>query len=443
MSHELIRLTSKLYNTPHLVEEHYLNSVMTYLNDRNLNKIEMAVEKKVKSTKELAYNPDTKVGVLAIQGPLTYLQHDAVCSEPAVSYSQLQNEFDMMIKAGAETIVLDVDSPGGEAYGMYELGRYLRSEADKNNIQLISYVDGLAASAGYGLASAAHKIIANPMAEVGSVGVVVKLRNSNKAMQKMGVEDTYIYAGKSKIPFDAEGGFTESFLSDIQEKVDSLYSSFVSYVADMRGISVESVKNTEAKTFLVDKALELGLVDEVMSREQFFTYLADVVQKEEKMLGSHKLFKTSKVEETFDMNELTELTAKLEGVQTLLADAEVAKEAALSELTSKVAELSVAVEKIASLEAVVAQADASEATRKTEARKQRLSQVVPADKVEALMSTVGVLDEASFEAIATTFEAQAKVEKENVLFKEIGVDGEADSTKEDATTKLIKAKYKN
>lgn len=65
----------------------------------------------------------------------------------------------------------------------------------------------MSASAAFGLSVAAHEIIANPDAELGSVGVVVKLRNMNKAMNNAGVEDTYIYAGDSKIPFKEDGSF--------------------------------------------------------------------------------------------------------------------------------------------------------------------------------------------------------------------------------------------
>src|SRR5690606_27753082 len=112
----------------------------------------------------------------------------------------------------------------------------------------------------------------------GSIGVVVKLRNMNEAMKRAGVEDTYIYAGDSKVPFDADGKFTPDFLDDIQGKVNALYVEFAQHVSAMRGISHESVVATQAKTFMADQAIELGLADKKMTLSEFAEYLADISQ---------------------------------------------------------------------------------------------------------------------------------------------------------------------
>ena len=276
---KLLRLTSILYNTPHLMLPASLERVFTYLDDRN-NHAELAVqlEKKPKE-RNVQYVAETQVGVLSVSGPLTYIEYEAMCGEQNSSYQQIVDDFDKLCSMGAKTIVMDVDSPGGMAYGMAETGRYLRKKADEKGIQLVAYVDGVSASAAFGLSVAAHEIIANPDAELGSVGVVVKLRNMNKAMNNAGVEDTYIYAGDSKIPFKEDGSFREDFLADIQYKVDALYQQFTEYVADMRGIDVGVVKSTQAKVLIAQDAIKIGFADKVMTREDFSNYLADLVEK--------------------------------------------------------------------------------------------------------------------------------------------------------------------
>lgn len=208
-------------------------------------------------------------------------------------------DVESLISSGAKTIVFDTDSPGGEAYGVFESAKRIRTMADQAGVKVITYVDGMAASAAYALASISDEIIMNPSAEVGSIGVVVRLRNTNKAMKTMGVEDTYVFAGKSKIPFNAEGDFAEEFLSDLQEKVNVLYGEFTSHVAQMRGMTAEAVTNTEAKTFLADKAIQLGLADKAMEVEEFYSYLSTVASGEtnSKMLTARFLNK-SKQEDT-------------------------------------------------------------------------------------------------------------------------------------------------
>jgi signal peptide peptidase SppA len=445
LTHQVLRITNKLYNTPHLIEQKQFDNIVTYLNDRNNSPdFKIDIDSK-KQTSFYEYNPDTKIGMIEVNGALTYKSTgwEAMCG--GFSYEQLQESVQSLITEGAKTILMVMDSPGGEAYGMMETGKTIRKLADDNNVKIVSYVDGLAASAGYGLAVASHEIISNPMSEVGSIGVVVKLRNTNKAMKKLGVEDSYVFAGKSKIPFDSEGEFTQEFINDIQMKVDTLYNEFTSYVSEMRGISLEGVRNTEAKTFLSNAALELGLVDKVMTREEFSNYLADIVQKENSM----KFFKlnsdTTKVsmkEEYSDMSQITELQAELDGVRTLLSESETKLQEAFSVAEAKSAE---AVELALTLEKVKEELSALQAEKAqaiVAARKEKLSALLPVDQVEAMYESTKVLDQTAFSTIVSTLEAKTKAEKESTMFKEVGAEGEADASADSSVAKILEAKYK-
>lgn len=420
MSHKLLRLTSKLFNTPHLMESQALNAVLSVLDSRNSGDFELRVktpEEKKSKKKELQYNQDTRVGIISVDGPLTYIEYAAVCGEEPSSYQSIESQFDQLIDAGAKTVILTIASPGGEAYGMMETGRYMRKKADENNIKLLSYVDGLAASAGYGLAASAHEVIANPESELGSIGVVVRLRNVNKAMQSMGVEDTYIYAGNSKIPFTEEGEWREDFLDDIQGKVEALYEAFAQYVADMRGIGIEAVKATEAKTFLAEQAVALKLADKTMTREEFFNYLADNTEVTP-MLG--KLL--GKKEEKVEMVELEALQAQMADLTAKLDDAEKIKAEALAAIATMKEELSAANEALAQYrdaEAAIAEAAVK---AKKDAREAAMSALLSVEEVQKLSATFESLDDAAFEAVMDTYRVRASAE--DAAFKEIGFEGD-------------------
>ena len=248
MAGKLLRLTEKIYNTPHLMAPASLENAVRYLQSRNMGlvvegqEVQLAISGgKKRRPDEVAYNVDTGVGVISVDGPLTYVEYQGICGEQNASYQQIKEEFDTMLSMGAKVIVFDVDSPGGEAYSCLETAKYIRQKADENNVRLVGYVDGLAASASYALVSAMHEVILNPMAEAGSIGVVVQLMNFSKMEKSMGVERQYIFAGDSKIPFNADGDFSESFLADIQDRVDSLYQEFIGHVAEMRGIEKDLV----------------------------------------------------------------------------------------------------------------------------------------------------------------------------------------------------------
>lgn len=437
---KLLRLTSILYNTPHLMLPASLERVFTYLDDRN-NHAELAVqlEKKPKE-RVLQYVAETQVGVLSVSGPLTYIEYEAICGEQNSSYQQIVDDFDKLCSMGAKTIVMDVDSPGGMAYGMMETGRYLRKKADERGVQLVAYVDGLSASAAFGLSVAAHEIIANPDAELGSVGVVVKLRNMNKAMNNAGVEDTYIYAGDSKIPFKEDGSFREDFLSDIQYKVDALYQQFTQYVADMRGIDVGVVKSTQAKVLLAQDAIKLGFADKVMTREDFSNYLADLVEKPMrfsfKSKGENKNMTTDVIEQEAVASLQAEFEATVAKNSELVA-ALTAQNEAFEAAQAQAADLQKAV---AAAQEQIAQMQATAAKEASDKRLTALQAVVDQDQAAALHVSLAALDDKAFATVVASL--QSKAVEEEKAFAEKGVaGGSADNKDEDLVAKQLKAKY--
>ena len=158
---------------------------------------------------------------------------------------------------------------------LFESARYIRDLADDNDVKLISYVSK-SFSAGMVYSAVAHEIISNPSAEVGSIGVRVKLRNMNGALKNMGVEDVYITAGENKVPFDSDGNFTEEYKQEVKESVLELYDEFTDHVAMYRGMSKEDVIKLGANSFSSKKALTNGLVDKVMTLEDFKSYLEEI-----------------------------------------------------------------------------------------------------------------------------------------------------------------------
>ena len=437
---KLLRLTSILYNTPHLMLPASLERVFTYLDDRN-NHAELAVqlEKKPKE-RNVQYVAETQVGVLSVSGPLTYIEYEAMCGEQNSSYQQIVDDFDKLCSMGAKTIVMDVDSPGGMAYGMTETGRYLRKKADEKGIQLVAYVDGLSASAAFGLSVAAHEIIANPDAELGSVGVVVKLRNMNKAMNNAGVEDTYIYAGDSKIPFKEDGSFREDFLADIQYKVDALYQQFTEYVADMRGIDVGVVKSTQAKVLIAQDAIKIGFADKVMTREDFSNYLADLVEKPMRFSFKSKGENKNMTTDVIEQEAVASLKADFEAAvakNAELAAALAAQNEAFEAAQAQAAELQKAV---AAAQEQIAQMQAAAAKEASDKRLNALQAVVDQDQAATLHVSLAALDDKAFATVVASL--QTKAVDEDKAFAEKGFAGSnADPVEEDKTAAIIKAKY--
>ncbi len=272
MAHELFRLTQKLYNQPHLVNQASFENITSYLNSRNF-KLWHDDTDPVMNDYEDTPKLVNGVGIISVSGPLVNkaTMWDALCG--GCSYEGILAEANELVKAGATKIVMEVDSGGGEAYGCFLAAMELKKLCAENNISLIGYVDGSACSAAYALVCVCDEVVANPYSEVGSVGVLISLCDISKHLEQEGIKPIYISAGKEKIPYKADGSFKQTFLDDLQMKVDKLYQAFVEHVALNTGLTEQDIRNTEAKTFLAQDALELGLINKIMSNSDFIEYV--------------------------------------------------------------------------------------------------------------------------------------------------------------------------
>jgi ClpP class serine protease len=416
MAHELARLRSKLFDTPLLVDSKSFESILNYVDKR----CEGTVDVTPKADSEFSmystlHYAESNLGVIHISGPLTNKSTgwEAFCG--GTSYESIKEDFEALLEEGVKTVAFMVESGGGEAYGMMDTGNYLRKKADENGVKIISYVDGLSASAAYGLTAISDEIVSNKNSEIGSIGVLIRLMNDSKALEMKGYERSFISAGTEKIPFAEDGSFRKEFLEDLQYKVDALYKDFTEYVAEHRNLSVEAVRNTQANTFLAEDAIALGLADKVMTQEDFYSYLSGEAQSnKEGSSVSNRIFKFNKpTEETLDMTQLAELQAQLTASQEQLAELTSVKETLQATFAAQASELSAFKAKVAELEAEKVEA-------KLSARKAALAAV----KQDALLTSLSVLDDASFEAVVAGFKAQAEVIDQSALMGEIGGQGQ-------------------
>lgn len=335
MAHELSRLISSLKDEPQLLLPQTYENYLDILNDRSVDVLKANQEAK-KLALDSGISLDSReeqisgnVGILNIEGPLTYKNSgiEALCG--GCNYTDLEADAkSLFANPQVDTVVQMINSGGGSAFGAFVLGSQLRQLADQSGKRLITYVDGMSASAAYALGCASHEIVMHPDAEVGSIGVVVRLVNSNEADKKAGIETTYITAGDSKVPFDANGEFRSEFKEDLQSKVDSLYLDFINHVATMRNISPDTVMDTEAKMFMKDKAIELGLADKVMTPTQFQEYLQESISVSATTQTKAPIAFTNDKQEiqmsdaNLDVQALAELQAKLEAANNLVAQFE-------------------------------------------------------------------------------------------------------------------------
>lgn len=172
-----------------------------------------------------------------------------------------------------DSVILDIESPGGEAVGAFEAADAVRALAAKKPVTAV--VNGMAASAAYAIASGATRIVATPTGVAGSIGVVLLHGDFSRMLDKQGITPTLIFAGAHKVDGNPFEPLTEAVHADLQAEVNAFYDLFVATVAQgRRGMSPKSIRDTEARTFIGAEAVKVGLADDVGTFESVLAELS-------------------------------------------------------------------------------------------------------------------------------------------------------------------------
>ncbi|TIT24412.1 MAG: S49 family peptidase [Mesorhizobium sp.] len=214
------------------------------------------------------------VGIITITGSLVNRGAWVGASSGLTSYEGIG----FQLKAAAadpavKSVILDLHSPGGEAVGAFETAALVRDLAAKK--RTIAVVNGMAASAMYGIASGANEIVTIETGISGSIGVVLLHADFSRQLDREGITPTLIHAGAHKVDGNPFEPLSKDVREDLQAEVDAFYGAFLTTVAKGRGsrLTAAAARKTEARTFIGQAAVDVGIADRVGS---FETVLAEL-----------------------------------------------------------------------------------------------------------------------------------------------------------------------
>lgn len=163
-------------------------------------------------------------------------------------------------------IVLDIDSPGGEAVGCFEVAETIRAALAQKPVQAV--VNGMACSAAYAIASACRDVITTASGISGSIGVVMLHADYSNRLHQAGVVPTLIHAGARKVDGNPYKPLTDDVRAELKSEIERFMDLFVSSVAQGRlGMNEDAIRATEARTYIGADAVKVGLADRVGSFE--------------------------------------------------------------------------------------------------------------------------------------------------------------------------------
>lgn len=203
------------------------------------------------------------VAVVRIDGPLSH--HAGWWCD---SYDEIKCRVGEALAARSTSVMLVIDSPGGEVSGCFETARELRAMAEAARVPLVTYVDGMAASAGYALACCGSTIYTPQTAILGSVGVISGLVDMTEALTSWGIRVRLVTSGERKADGHPYQAISDGAVAALQSMVDTLAGIFFQWVAEARagaGLTVESIRAMQAGVVLGADAKRAGLADEVVA----------------------------------------------------------------------------------------------------------------------------------------------------------------------------------
>jgi len=165
-----------------------------------------------------------------------------------------------------KSVLFIMGSPGGSPTASEELSEYLK--AYQKEMPVTMYVDSIAASGGYYIASAVKPLIANKNAIVGSIGVIMPHYNFGELAKTVGVEEDFMAAGKFKKPITMFAKIDDENRKYMTKHLlKPTYDNFVQSVADNRGLKKEDILPfAEGKIFIANiPEIQGVLVDKISS----------------------------------------------------------------------------------------------------------------------------------------------------------------------------------
>ncbi|MEM8119169.1 S49 family peptidase [Morganella morganii] len=275
----LPHLAQKLFNTPLAIHPQKAEVIVSSLTERlGITQIRSAMMEdddeyfSRKARKDSGYDVLEGIAIIPVYGTLVQKLGTLRPYSGMTGYDGIRRVFLTAVNdPEVKGICLDIDSPGGEVAGCFDLVDLIYAERGKKPIHAI--LSENAFSAAYAIASAADKICVPRTGGVGSVGVIVIHCDWSQHIKDDGLKVSIITYGNRKAESNPYVALSDEAKAAIQHDVDEMGRLFVSTVSRNRGLSETVIRNTQAACYLAAEGVQMGLADVVASPDVAFQEL--------------------------------------------------------------------------------------------------------------------------------------------------------------------------
>jgi serine protease SohB len=162
-----------------------------------------------------------------------------------------------------KAVALAINSPGGSPAQSSLIAARIRRLADEKSVPVHAFVEDVAASGGYWLATAADRIHVDPNSITGSIGVISASFGFHEFLARHGVERRVHTAGEDKSlldPFRPERREDVERLENLQAQI---HRNFIEQVTARRGARLSGENLFSGEIWVGSGAVDVGLADDV------------------------------------------------------------------------------------------------------------------------------------------------------------------------------------
>ncbi|MEE9356247.1 MAG: S49 family peptidase [Methylococcaceae bacterium] len=190
----------------------------------------------------------------------------------------LERDFRILLgREDVHTILLDIDSPGGNAFGVEQFANLIFNS--RNGKVILAVTSGMMASAAMWIGAAAHKTyITGEVTVTGSIGTVTTHTDISEMNKMIGINQEEIVAGEFKRIPSALAPLDDKGRKVLQDQVNQVNAAFVGDIAKFKSVQPSAVKKmAEGKTFIGSQAIKIGLIDGLSTMGQLFENIGNGV----------------------------------------------------------------------------------------------------------------------------------------------------------------------
>jgi serine protease SohB len=200
------------------------------------------------------------VSVVRLQGVIASQGRGATLNDAALA-GLLQKAF---FKGKPKAVALVVNSPGGSPSQSSLIAARIRRLAAEREIKVYAFVEDVAASGGYYIASAADEIWVDRHSVVGSIGVISAGFGFDQMIGRYGVERRVYTAGTTKSMLDPFRPENPDDVARLRRLQDHIHGEFIDHVKARRGDRLnDKLDLFNGEVWVGSGGIETGLIDGV------------------------------------------------------------------------------------------------------------------------------------------------------------------------------------